>query len=82
MHEVGIAMSILDAVKKEAALHQPGRPVKVGLRVGEMSGVDPDSLAFSFQAVVAGSGLEPLELDIQPGEADELVFSYLEMEDQ
>ncbi len=81
MHEVGIAMSILEAVRKEAALHQPGRPVKVGVRVGEMSGVDRDSLEFSFSAVVQGSGLEPLEIDIQPGVADELVFSYLELEE-
>jgi Zn finger protein HypA/HybF involved in hydrogenase expression len=81
MHEISIAMSILDAVKKEAELHAPGRPVKVGVRIGEMTGVDPGSLAFSFEAVVAGSGLEPLTLDIQTGIADELVFSYLEMED-
>jgi hydrogenase nickel incorporation protein HypA/HybF len=82
MHEVSIAVSILDAVKKEAELHPPGRPVKVGVRIGEMAGVDRDALEFSFEAVVKDSGLEPLALDIQAGVADELVFSYLEMEDE
>jgi len=78
MHEVGIAASILDAVRQESAGRQPARPVKVGVRIGEMAGIDPDSLAFCFQALVKGSGLEPLELAIEPGELD---FIYLELEE-
>ena len=46
MHEVAVAGSILDAVRAEAAARKPARPVKVGVRVGEMAGIDPDSLAF------------------------------------
>ena len=80
MHEVGIASGILEAVQKETAAHQPARPVKVGVRIGAMAGVDPDSLTFCFEALVKGTDLEPLELAIEPGQADELEFAYLELE--
>ena len=79
MHEVAVAGSILDAVRAEAAARKPARPVKVGVRVGEMAGIDPDSLAFCFEALVEGTDMEPLELEIEPGSADELEFSYLEL---
>jgi hydrogenase nickel incorporation protein HypA/HybF len=80
MHEVGIASGILEAVQKETAAHQPARAVKVGVRIGAMAGVDPDSLTFCFEALVKGTDLEPLELAIEPGQADELEFAYLELE--
>ena len=81
MHEVGIASGILDAVRTEVAAHQPSRAVKVGVRIGGMAGIDPNSLAFCFEALVKGSDLEPLELAIEPGTADELEFAYLELEE-
>ena len=81
MHEMGIANSILEAVRTEAAAHAPARATKVGVKIGEMAGVDPDSLAFCFEALVKGSDLEPLELEIRPGTADELAFAYLELEE-
>jgi len=81
MHEIGVAISILEAVKEEAELHQPGRPVKVGIRIGEMAGVDRDALAFAFEVVIKESGMEPLQLNVETGVGDELVFSYLEMDE-
>lgn len=81
MHEVGIAEGILTAVRTEAAAHKPARPTKVGVRIGEMAGVDPDSLTFCFDVLVKGSDLEPLELAIEPGQMDELEFIYLELEE-
>ena len=80
MHEFGIATGILDAVQKEAAMHRPARAVKVGVRIGAMAGIDPESLSFCFEALVKGTDLEPLELAIEPGQADELEFAYLELE--
>ena len=81
MHEFGIAQSILEAVRTEAAGHRPARPAKVGVRIGEMAGIDPDSLSFCFEALVKGSDLEPLELAIERGPADQLEFAYLELEE-
>lgn len=80
MHEVAVAGGILDAVRTETAARRPARPVKVGVRIGEMAGIDPESLAFCFEVLVKGSDLEPLELAIERGAADELEFIYLELE--
>lgn len=65
MHELGIAMAILERVEREAAAHAPARPVRVGVRIGEFSGVDRDSLAFGFEALVKNSALEPLALEVE-----------------
>jgi len=65
MHEIGIASSILDAVRHESDLRQGARVVKVGLRVGELAAVDPESLRFCFGALVTGTDLEPLTLDLE-----------------
>ncbi len=81
MHEVGIAAGILDAVRKETEMRGAARATKVGVRVGGMAGIDPESLAFCFEALVKGSDLEPLELAIEPGRADELEFAFLELEE-
>ena len=80
MHEVAVAAGILDAVRAEVAAQKPARPIKVGVRIGEMAGIDPGSLAFCFEALVKGTDLEPLALEIERGSADELEFCYLELE--
>jgi len=65
MHEVGIANSVLEAVQTEAARH-PGAVVrKVGVTVGELAGIDPDALAFSFEALTTGTEWQQLVLEIQ-----------------
>jgi len=64
MHEMGIAGSVLDAVRSEAGRFPGSRPVRVGLRVGEWSGVDTESLRFCFEALVTDSLLAGLALEI------------------
>jgi Zn finger protein HypA/HybF involved in hydrogenase expression len=54
MHEMGIATSV-DAAQNEAKRHPGSKLLKVGLRVGEWSGVDLDSLCFCFEALVFSS---------------------------
>jgi len=65
---MSIAASVLDAVRAETALRPGARAVRAGLRIGELSGVEPDSLRFCLEALVAGSDLEPLafELELRP----------------
>ncbi len=65
MHELGIASSVLDAVRNEMAGRPGKRAVAVGLRIGELAGVDADSLRFGFDCLVKDSDLEPLRLDIE-----------------
>jgi hydrogenase nickel incorporation protein HypA/HybF len=65
MHELGIAASILDCVQSEAKRH-PGLHIsKVGVKVGELSGVDADALQFGFECLVKETDFEPLTLDIE-----------------
>ncbi len=65
MHEMSIANSILHAVRTEAAA-RPGSDVrKVGVRVGELAALDPESLRFCFDVLKVDAGFPALELDIQ-----------------
>ena len=65
MHEMGIASSVLDTVRKELQRFPNGHVYKVALRIGELAGVDPDALSFCFEALVRDSDLEPLALEIE-----------------
>lgn len=65
MHELSIASAILEKVANEAERHPGARFTKVGVRVGEVSGVDPDALSFGFECLVKDSVFEPLTLEIE-----------------
>ena len=65
MHEMGIATSILDAARREAGRHSNAHVLKVGVRIGEWSGVDPESLQFCFDALLAGTEPHPPALEIE-----------------
>ncbi|HSP13211.1 MAG TPA: hydrogenase maturation nickel metallochaperone HypA [Thermoanaerobaculia bacterium] len=81
MHELSIAMSVLDAVRTEVAQRPGTRALAVGLRIGALAGLDADSLRFGFDCLVKDSDLEPLRLDIAPADGDELDIAYLELEE-
>jgi hydrogenase nickel incorporation protein HypA/HybF len=65
MHELGIASSVLEAVKKEVARHDGARPHKVGLRIGEMAAIDQESLRFCFEAITRETEFESLQLEVE-----------------
>jgi hydrogenase nickel incorporation protein HypA/HybF len=65
MHEMGIANSVLEAVRTEMGLHPGTYPCKVGVRIGEMAAIDPDALRFCFEAITREADLESLELEIE-----------------
>jgi len=65
MHELSIASAILDAVRNEADKHPGAHVSKVGVRIGALSGVEPEALNFGFSALVQGTTLEPLALEIE-----------------
>ncbi len=64
MHELSIAQAILDRVAQEMRQRPAARARAVGVKIGEISGVACDALAFSFEALVKGTDWEPLELRI------------------
>lgn len=83
MHELGIAASVLDAVRAELALHPGARATRAGLRLGEFAGVDRKSLTFCFEALVRGTDLDPLSLDIEfRPRGRELDLAFLELEEE
>ena len=65
MHELSIAQSLVESIRAEAAVHHAARVTRVGVRVGELSGVEPDALTFSFDVIVRGTELEQTTLDIE-----------------
>ena len=65
MHEIGIANSVLEAVRTEMVRHPGTYPCRVGIRIGEMAAIDQDALRFCFDAIVLGTDLESLELGIE-----------------
>jgi hydrogenase nickel incorporation protein HypA/HybF len=65
MHEFAIANSVLDAVRTEARLRPGMRVSKVSVRVGDLSGLDPDALSFCFEALVKETELESIVLEIE-----------------
>lgn len=81
MHEMGIASSVIEAVRAEAARRPGARVTKVGMRIGELSGVDRESLTFCFEALVKDTELESAVLAIEDASRDELDLSFLELEE-
>jgi len=65
MHELGIASSILECVQKEARRHPGARITKVGVKIGELSGVDVDALQFGFECMVKDTEWERLVLEVE-----------------
>lgn len=68
MHEMSIAASVLDAVRAESGRRGEIRVTGVGLRVGQLAGVDPESLRFCWEVLVTGTELDrlPLEIEFRP----------------
>lgn len=65
MHEIGIAASILERVSLVAQQHGTSRITKVGIRLGPLSGVDPEALSFSFEVLAKDTSLEGARLEIE-----------------
>jgi hydrogenase nickel incorporation protein HypA/HybF len=65
MHELSIALSLVDIASDEAARLGAIRVASVHLRLGRLSGVVGDALMFSFEAAVEGTALQGARLVIE-----------------
>jgi hydrogenase nickel incorporation protein HypA/HybF len=65
MHEIGIANSILERVASDLSNHPAARPRRVGVRVGELAGIDPDALRFAFDALTLETRFAGMELVVE-----------------
>ena len=62
MHEMSIAQSLVEVLQEEMITHKVTNLKSVRLQVGQMSAVVPDSLAFCFEIITAGTNLQGAEL--------------------
>lgn len=64
MHELSLALNIIDIVRDEMDRHRLSTVETVVIRLGALSGVDPEALKFGFEAGLADSPLAGTRLDI------------------
>jgi hydrogenase nickel incorporation protein HypA/HybF len=65
MHELSIAMSILELAAEEAARHGDARVTQIHVKLGPLSGVVRAALLSAYELARLGSTLEEAELIIQ-----------------
>lgn len=65
MHELSIALSIIDGVEEQAAHRPAARVSAVYVKLGPLSGVVKDALLFSWEAACAGTPLEQTRLEVE-----------------
>ena len=65
MHEMALAEGIMDIALDYAKQNDAKKINEIGLLIGEMSGVEIESLTFSFDMIVKGTIAEGAELKIK-----------------
>jgi hydrogenase nickel incorporation protein HypA/HybF len=65
MHELGIAQNILEIVRQSVLKNQVEAVRGIKVRVGQLSGVVPDSLDFCFRAIVSDTEMRRASLAIE-----------------
>ena len=66
MHEIRIAQALLELVLETLRSSEAGRVTAVKVRIGELSAVDPASLAFCFKALARDGPAAGARVDIAP----------------
>jgi hydrogenase nickel incorporation protein HypA/HybF len=65
VHELSIALSIVEGAEEELARQGGGRVTSVLLKLGPLSGVVKEALLFSYELACAGTALEGSNLVIE-----------------
>jgi hydrogenase nickel incorporation protein HypA/HybF len=65
MHELSIAMSMVEMAAEEAARHGAAQVSAIHLRLGPLAGVVREALLFSYDVACAGTPLEGSRLVIE-----------------
>jgi len=71
MHELSIAMNILDIIREEMKKNNAGKLVAVELEIGALSGVVKDALEFAFEEALKQGNFQDARIIYheQPGMA-------------
>ena len=65
MHEMSLAEGVLQLIEAEAGAQGFTRVTRVCLEIGQLSSVEPEALAFCFDAVTQGSIAAGASLELQ-----------------
>ncbi|QIK38787.1 hydrogenase maturation nickel metallochaperone HypA [Caldichromatium japonicum] len=68
MHELSLCQALLEQVETITLQHGAQRVVRILLRIGPLSGVEPELLRHAYPLVAAGTVAESAELVIEPTE--------------
>jgi hydrogenase nickel incorporation protein HypA/HybF len=81
MHELSIALSIVEIVSEEYGRHAPCRVEAVHLRLGALSGVAKDALLFSWDLACQETAVAGARLAVEEVAGTELQVTGMEIED-
>ena len=79
MHELSIALSLVDLACEEKERRQLPTVQALHLRVGSLSGVVRDALLFSFDMATAGTCIEGARLKVEETPGQELELFAMEV---
>jgi hydrogenase nickel incorporation protein HypA/HybF len=79
MHELSIAMNIVEIAEETLAQHGGERVRSVHLQVGPLCGVAKEALLFSFGLACEGTAAEGASLVIAEGEGGDLDIIQVEI---
>jgi hydrogenase nickel incorporation protein HypA/HybF len=65
MHELSIALSTIDEIEEQVEKHGGGVVEVVHVRIGVLSGVDPQALRFAYELACEGTTLAHSRLEIE-----------------
>jgi hydrogenase nickel incorporation protein HypA/HybF len=65
MHELSIALSMIEQIEEETQQHGGGVVEAVYLRIGVLSGVDKQALRFAYELASEGTDLAGCRLEIE-----------------
>ena len=81
MHELSVAMNIVEIAEEERERHHAVRVHAIHLRLGPLSGVSKEALLFSYPFACEGTSLEGSRLAIhEEGAGEALEIIGLEVE--
>jgi Zn finger protein HypA/HybF involved in hydrogenase expression len=80
VHELSLAMEVGRLVEQQLQAN-PGRLLRVGVVVGDDSGVEPDNFAFCLEAVLAHPPFGGAEAVLARVAGDALRLDFLEVDD-
>ncbi len=80
MHELSVALNIVEIAEEELARHGGERVRAVHLQIGSLSGVAAEALRFSFSLACEGTRVEGSRLVVEETEGRNLEVLRMEIE--